>query len=158
ETPPLLKATASKDCSATAEETTRDCERTRQMLIGLIGAKEGNDMPARVRSGLKRIALDRVVPCLAVCIVALVIALVVKTPYDAALALAATAGATGAALGSLLKLRDDLTRGAQMREFTTFLFGQVLLGVIAGLLVFIVDQAAIVNVPGMSMGIAAVSF
>lgn len=85
-------------------------------------------------------------------------ALAVVTHDDAGFLLAAAAGACGAALGSLRQLRDDVHHGAQTRVFLTFLAGQLLIGVTAGLLVFIADASAIVNVPGGSMGVAALSF
>ncbi len=72
--------------------------------------------------------------------------------------LAGAAGLAGAALGGLLQLRDEVDRGAQVREFVPFYLGQLLIGVTAGLLVFAADDSTLVEIAGGAAGVATVAF
>jgi hypothetical protein len=77
---------------------------------------------------------------------------------DRALWSAGAAGAAGAALGGLIRLRDEVTGGTQARQFWLFFVGQVLVGVAAGVLTFLIDDGGLVAVAGGGAGVAAVAF
>ena len=77
---------------------------------------------------------------------------------DQALRAATAAGAAGAALGGLIRLRDEVTGGTQARQFWLFFVGQVLVGVAAGVLTFLIDDGGLVAVAGGAAGVAAVAF
>src|SRR6185295_1698509 len=92
----------------------------------------------------------------ATCLFAVALALVADDVE--AVLLAGAAGLAGAALGGLLELRDEVTRGAHVREFIPFYAGQLLIGVTGGLLVFAADESGLVEVAGGAAGVATVAF
>lgn len=133
-------------------------EATRQMLQRLMAAKASQDHAMRARRELKGRVLGFVLPVLVVATGLFGLALGIVEHEVGTVLLAGTAGLSGAALGGLLKLRDEVIRGAQLREFTPFYFGQLLLGVTAGLIGFAVDQSGIVDVAGETAGVATFAF
>jgi hypothetical protein len=134
-------------------------ERTRKMLARLLAVKEATDLPIRARRELKQQALVRVIPVILVATVLFGVAIgIVEGTEDGAFLLAAAAGATGAALGGLIKLRDEVRFGAQIREFVPFFVGQVIVGAAAGLLAFVTVQSGIVDLGEGSSGTAALGF
>lgn len=140
--------------------TGSDVVPTRRRLGRVLAAKEALDLPLRARRQLKsRALLLLVLPLLVVAaaLFGLAIAKVVGGG-DGALLLAAAAGATGACLGGLFRLRDTVRRGAQVREFGPFFVGQIVVGAVAGLLAFVVDDAEAVEIGGGDAGLAAFSF
>jgi hypothetical protein len=123
-------------------------ELTRSMLGQLLAAKEAQDLPVRARRELKRrVLLTTVLP--SVMVVAALFGLALAGTDASAwrtLALPVAASVTGAVLGRLLHLRDEVSRGAQVREFLPLFFAQAVVGLVTGLFVFVaVDQLAIVN-------------
>jgi hypothetical protein len=72
--------------------------------------------------------------------------------------LPAAGGMTGAALGMLFKLRDELKRGSQVREFLPFAMAQLVVGIAAGLFVSLVGASNLLNVVDNSAGTGAVAF
>jgi hypothetical protein len=145
--PPLL------DAKKRAEP--EECEATRRMLARLLAAKEAEDLPIRARRELKRRALFLALPL--VLLVSAAFGLAIERSAIGTIFLPAAAGATGAALGRLLKLRDELNRGSQIREFIPFFLAQLVVGATAGLLVSVVDGLPIIDLSGPS-GVGALSF
>jgi hypothetical protein len=134
-------------------------ERTRHMLQRLIAAKEERDLPLRARRELKQRVLMFVVPVIAATTVIFGFAIGRIDPSKGnAYLLAAAAGAAGAAVGGLIGLRDEVNRGAQMRTFSAFFFGQIVVGVAAGLLAYLVVNAELVRVGTNDAGLAALAF
>jgi hypothetical protein len=146
--PPLLEESPADDAA----------ERTQLMLARLLAAKEGQDLPLRARRELKARVVWLILPLIlaATCLFAAALA-VVEDDVETVL-LAGAAGLAGAALGGLLQLRDEVTRGAQLREFTPFYLGQLLVGATAGLLVFAADSSGVVEIVGGSAGVATLAF
>ena len=146
--PPLL------DPEAPGDRT----EATRLMLERLMSAKEAQDLPLRARRELKARAVRVILPLIlvATCLFGVALALVADD-VESVLA-AAAAGLAGAALGGLVELRDEVTRGAQVRAFIPFYAGQLLIGVTAGLLVFSADASGLVAITGGAAGVATVAF
>lgn len=107
--PPLLAAAADDRVEA-----------TRQMLQRLMAAKASQDHPMRARRELKGRVLGVVLGVLVVATGLFGLALGIVEHEVGTVLLAGTAGLSGAALGGLLKLRDEVIRGAQLREFTSF--------------------------------------
>ncbi len=135
-------------------------ESTRAMLRQLLAAKEEVDRPIRARREMKRrMLLYRVVPVLALsaAIFGYAIACVGKLE-PGMLPLAVTAAMTGAVLGQLMKLRDEVTRGAQVRDFFPLFVAQVAVGLVTGLFVSVAaKQLGILNVND-SKQLATLSF
>jgi hypothetical protein len=124
-------------------------ESTRAMVAQLLAAKEAQDLTFRTRRDLKtRMLSRRAVPFVAVFAVIFGLAIArFGNVSGGTMLLSVTAAVTGAVLGRLLKLRDDVTRGAQVREFLPLFFGQVVVGLVTGLFVSVAaDQVAILNV------------
>ena len=146
--PPLL------DPSAEGERT----EATRLMLERLMAAKESQDLPLRSRRELKARAVRMIMPLISATTLLFGVALAIVAGDVESVLLAGAAGLAGAALGGLLQLRDEVDRGAQVREFVPFYLGQLLIGVTAGLLVFAADDSTLVEVAGGAAGVATVAF
>jgi hypothetical protein len=146
--PPLLADNPGEDAR----------KATQTMLARLLAAKEAQDLPLRARRELKARVVWLILPLIlaATCLFAAALA-IVENDVETVL-LAAAAGLAGAALGGLLQLRDEITRGAQVREFTPFYAGQLLVGASAGLLVYAADSSGIVEIAGGSAGVAALAF
>jgi hypothetical protein len=160
--PPLLAAvmpgTPSSVGSQEAELQDDPKDQTRRMLAVLIAAKEAEDLPLRGRRELKQEALRIVVPVITLAAILLGVAIAIVEDEVEDVLLAAAAGAAGAALGGLLRLRDDIRLGSQIREFRTFFIGQIVVGVVAGLLVFLVVRGEILSPTGGMSGLAALAF
>ncbi len=131
---------------------------TRRMLQQLVAAKHFDDVPVRNRNELSLRALRLIAPVVLVASAAFALAIALVEGDDHVLQLAASAGALGAALGTLIRVRDDLVPGAQIREFTPFFLAQVTVGATAGMLAFLVNRSGIVAIGGGASGLAAVSF
>ncbi|HEX2502699.1 MAG TPA: hypothetical protein VHK00_02060 [Miltoncostaeaceae bacterium] len=135
-----------------------DVDLTRRMLQQLVAAKQFDDVPVRNRNELTLRALRIIAPVVLLASVAFAIAIADVVPDDRVLQLAAAAGAIGAALGTLIRVRDDLVPGSQIRELVPFFISQVTVGATAGMLAFLVDRSGIVAVGGDASGLAAVAF
>ncbi len=135
-----------------------DVDLTRRMLQQLVAAKQFDDVPVRNRNELTLRALRIIAPVVLLASVAFAVAIADVVPDDRVLQLAAAAGAIGAALGTLIRVRDDLIPGSQIREFVPFFISQVTVGATAGMLAFLVDRSGIVAVGGDASGLAAVAF
>ena len=125
--------------------------------------KEYEDQYRRARWELKRrtAIMAAVVLFFAVLGLATAVVFLVEDPKAplAEAAAAAAAGATGAALGGLIKLRDQVSLGSQIRQFWPFFLGQVVIGAAAGLVTFLVVQARIISISGPpGVGAAALAF
>jgi hypothetical protein len=149
--PPLLEEDA-----APGDEDRRLA--TQRMLQRLLAAKEAQDLPVRARRALKIQVLYRILPLILVATLAFAVALAIAQDDWEGVLVAAAAGLCGASLGGLLKLRDEVSRGAEMREFGPFYLGQLLVGAAAGLLGYAADESGIVDVAGGSAGVAALAF
>lgn len=71
--------------------------------------------------------------------------------------LAAAGGGLGAALGGLVKLRDEIVRGAQVREFSAFYLAQLAVGAAVGLFTLALIRSDIVDLGPNPGDIAAIS-
>jgi len=120
--------------------------------------KESQAHMVKARWALKRRVATPTILVLLLAVAAFAAAVARMAADDQALWSAAAAGAAGAALGGLLRLRDEVTLGTQARQFWLFFLGQVLVGVAAGVLTFLVDDGGLVAVAGGSAGVAAVAF
>jgi hypothetical protein len=139
-----------------------DTERTlmtRRMVARLLAVKESTYLPVRARRELKqRILLTVVVPSTLLCTALFAVAIGTVEDEDDAFLLTAAGGAVGAALGGLIKLRDEISRGAEIREFAPFFLGQIIVGAAAGLLAFVTARAGIIELGGGTNGLAAFGF
>jgi hypothetical protein len=146
--PPLLvdgtKASETAEARADgtkASETARAradrLSSTRMMVKQLLAAKEGQDRLARARRELKtRILVETVLPGILVAAIVLAAVLVqYRVILWETLAPVLAASVAGAALGQFMKLRDEVSRGAQVREFVPLFFGQAMVGFLTGLFV-----------------------
>lgn len=132
-------------------------EKTRGMVLQLLAAKEAQDMPGRARRQLKLRALRVIIVPFLLSVVAFAFA--TRLRIGAAVLLPVTAGVTGAALGMLVKLRDELDRGSQMRGFTDLFFAQLLIGASAGLVVSIAAAVGVIKSEFVTpAGVAIASF
>jgi hypothetical protein len=131
-------------------------EDTRVMVAQLLAAKEAQDLPGRARRDLKqRVLLHQALP-----LVAGVVALFGVAVYlslGKAIYLPVTAAVAGATLGRLISLRDEVSRGSQVREFMPLFLAQLAVGVITGLVVSLVTNLPVINLGGPN-GVAAFSF
>lgn len=130
-------------------------EATRRMLGRLLAAKEAEELPIRARRELKRRTLFQALPF--VLLLSVAFALAIRSSGVGIIFLPAAAGAIGAALGRLLKLRDELNRGSELREFMPFFLAQLLVGGTAGLLVSLVNGLPVIDLGGPK-AVGAVSF
>jgi hypothetical protein len=135
-------------------------ETTRAMVASLLAAKQAVDLPLRARRELKqRILWMYVLP--AVFISAIVFGLTIfltdMLPLQT-LAVSVTAAVAGAVLGRLLRLRDEVTRGSQVREFMSLFIAQVAVGLVTGLFVSVAaEQLRLLNMSTPN-GLATISF
>jgi hypothetical protein len=130
-------------------------DKTRWRVGQLLAAKEADDLPQRARRELKLRALYLL---LAVFVIAVgMFAVQIWRAGFPSPWLAMSAGVTGAALGMLVKLRDELNRGAQIREFLPFSFAQLVIGATAGLVVCVLNATPVINLGGAG-GVAAFAF
>jgi hypothetical protein len=133
---------------------------TRAMVAQLLAAKEAQDLPVRARRELKeRVLMGRVLPFVvaSAAVFGFTIVLAGMLP-SRTLTGCVTAAVTGAVLGRLLKLRDDVVRGSQVREFVPLFFAQAAVGFITGLFVAVAgDQLKILDVSAGN-GLVALSF
>ena len=135
-----------------------EVEATRERLARLMHAKESQAQAAKARWALKQRVTALTILVLLLAVAAFGVAVAGMVADDRALWSAAAAGAAGAALGGLIRLRDEVTLGTQVRQFWLFFCGQVLVGVAAGVLTFLIDDGGLVAVAGGSAGVAAVAF
>jgi len=119
---------------------------TRQRLARLMYVKEAEDQVFRVRSELKGRAAELATTVLLTVVIAFTLAVRVMVTDDATLMAAVAAGAAGAGLGGLIKLRDQLSLAAQVRQFLPFLLGQVVVGAAAGLVAFLVGASGFISI------------
>jgi hypothetical protein len=133
--PPLL--VDGTKASETAEARADRLSSTRMMVKQLLAAKEGQDFLARARRELKtRILVQTVLPGILVAAIVLAAVLVQdRVILWETLAPVLAASVAGAALGQFMKLRDEVSRGAQVREFVPLFFGQAMVGFLTGLFV-----------------------
>jgi hypothetical protein len=146
--------------SATVPDTDDDpTSRTRRMLARLLAVKQSTYLPLRARRELKqRVLFTVVVPWTLLLTALFAVAIGTVDDEEDAFLLAAVAGAAGAALGGLIKLRDEISRGAEMREFAPFFLGQIIVGAAAGLLAFVTARAGIIELGAGTSGLAAFGF
>jgi hypothetical protein len=132
---------------------------TRQRLARLMYVKQYEDQYRQARGELKRRTTILIATVLLVVMAGFAISVVFLVGDPRAPLAAIAAGASGAALGGLIKLRDEVTLGSQMRQFWPFFIGQVLIGAAAGLFAFLVVEAGIVKFGGPhGVGSAALAF
>jgi hypothetical protein len=152
--PPILAGA----CDGRLAPPGEGVERTRAMLLQLFAAKHYDDVPTRNSNELSLRALRVIAPVVLLASGAFGLAIALVAEQDNWVLVAASAGAIGAALGTLIRVRDHLVSGSQIREFTPFFIAQVAVGVTAGLLAYLVDASGIVTVDGDAHGLAAIAF
>jgi hypothetical protein len=135
-----------------------EVELTRRRLARLMSVKQADDQAWRMRWELKRRAALLVTWVLAIVTSGFGVAVARVVAEDRALLAAVAAGAAGAALGGLIRLRDQVSLGAQVRQFRPFFLGQVVVGATAGLATFLADASGIVTISGAATGVAAAGF
>jgi hypothetical protein len=158
ELPALLPGGVTRQAQASQPPGADEVEATRSRLARLMHAKESQTHLAKARWALKRRVATPTILVLLVAVAAFAGAAAGLAGDDRALWSAAAAGAAGAALGGLIRLRDEVTLGGQVRQFLLFFVGQVLVGVAAGVVTFLVDDGGLVAVAGGSAGVAALAF
>jgi hypothetical protein len=158
ELPALLPGGVTRHPEAAPPAGADEVEATRERLARLMHAKESQAQAVKARWALKQRVTALVILVLLLAVAAFAVAVAVMAGDDQALWSVAAAGAAGAALGGLIRLRDEVTGGTQVRQFWLFFVGQVLVGVAAGVLTFLVDHGGLVSVAGGADGVAAVAF
>ena len=158
ELPPLLPGGVTGRPETVPPPGPEEVEATRERLARLMHAKESQAQMAKARWALKQRVTALTILVLLLAVAAFGVAVAGMVADDRALWSAAAAGAAGAALGGLIRLRDEVTLGTQVRQFWLFFCGQVLVGVAAGVLTFLIDDGGLVAVAGGSAGVAAVAF
>ena len=158
ELPPLLPGGVTGRPETVPPPGPEEVEATRERLARLMHAKESQAQTAKARWALKQRVTALTILVLLLAVAAFGVAVAGMVADDRALWSAAAAGAAGAALGGLIRLRDEVTLGTQVRQFWLFFCGQVLVGVAAGVLTFLIDDGGLVAVAGGSAGVAAVAF
>jgi hypothetical protein len=158
ELPSLLPGGVTRHPDAVRPPGPDDVEATRARLARLMHVKESQAQAVKARWALKARVTGPVILVLLLAVAAFAAAVTGMVADDQALWSAAAAGGAGAALGGLLRLRDEVTLGTQARQFWLFFVGQVLVGVAAGVLTFLIDDGGLVAVAGGAAGVAAVAF
>jgi hypothetical protein len=158
ELPPLLPGGVTRHPEAVRPPGPDEVEATRERLARLMHVKESQTHLVKARWALKRRVVTPTILVLLLAVAAFAATVAGMVADDRALWSAAAAGGAGAALGGLLRLRDEVTLGSQARQFWLFFVGQVLVGVAAGVLTFLVDDGGLIAVAGGSAGVAAVAF
>jgi hypothetical protein len=160
---PAILTDASADSAATtdaAKAQDDDEELTRTRLEQLVEARFSLYRPLRARRRL-RITYLRDVIAPAVLVTGVLFALAIAFHDDVAtraVLLAAAAGAAGASLSGLLKFRDEMKLGSQVRDFWPFYLAQVLVGAVFGLLILLLAAAGWVDVDEDGAAMGAVAF
>jgi hypothetical protein len=158
ELPALLPGGVTRHPEAAPPAGAEELEATRERLARLMHAKESQTHVNKARWALKQRVTAPTILVLLLAVAAFAAAVSGMVADDQALWSAAAAGAAGAALGGLIRLRDEVTLGTQARQFWLFFVGQVLVGVAAGVLTFLIDDGGLVAVAGGAAGVAAVAF
>ena len=158
ELPALLPGGVTRHPEAAPPPGPDEVEATRERLARLMHAKESQAQAVKARWALKQRVTGPTILVLLLAVAAFGAVVAAMVGDDRALWSAAAAGAAGAALGGLIRLRDEVTLGTQARQFWLFFVGQVLVGVAAGVLVFLIDDGGLVAVAGGGAGVAAVAF
>jgi hypothetical protein len=130
---------------------------TRARLQRLVEVRFSLYRPYRARRELRTIYLWYLAPVVALAGLLFGIAVAFQAAVGAVL-LAAAAGAAGASLSGILRFRDEIKLGAQVREFVPFYFVQFVVGAIFGLLVVLVSATGWLNLDASAAQIGAVSF
>ena len=158
ELPALLPGGVTRHPEAVPAAGPEEVEATRERLARLMHAKESQAQAVKARWALKQRVTAPTIVVLLLAVAAFAAAVSEMVADDRALWAAGAAGAAGAALGGLIRLRDEVTLGTQARQFWLFFVGQVLVGVAAGVLTFLIDDGGLVAVAGGGAGVAAVAF
>ncbi|HEV3014091.1 MAG TPA: hypothetical protein VG499_12505, partial [Actinomycetota bacterium] len=158
ELPALLPGGVTRHPEAAPPPGPDEVEATRERLARLMHAKESQAQAVKARWALKQRVTGPTILVLLLAVAAFAAAVSGMAAGDQALWAAAAAGAAGAALGGLIRLRDEVALGTQARQFWLFFVGQVLVGVAAGVLTFLIDDGGLVAVAGGAAGVAAVAF
>jgi hypothetical protein len=158
ELPSLLPGGVTRGPETVPPPGPEEVEATRERLARLMHAKESQAQAVKARWALKQRVTALTILVLLLAVAAFGVAVAGMVADDRALWSAAAAGAAGAALGGLIRLRDEVTFGTQVRQFWLFFCGQVLVGVAAGVLTFLIDDGGLVAVAGGSAGVAGVAF
>jgi hypothetical protein len=158
ELPALLPGGVTRHPAAAPPPGPDEVEATRERLARLMHAKESQALAVKARWALKQRVTGPTILVLLLAVTAFGAVVAAMVGDDRALWSAAAAGAAGAALGGLIRLRDEVTGGTQARQFLLFFVGQVLVGVAAGVLTFLIDDGGLVAVAGGGAGVAAVAF
>jgi hypothetical protein len=134
-------------------------ESTRRRLQRLVAARFSLYRPLRARRRLRIIYLRYIGPVLL--LAGLLFGFAIGFQHQVgvrALLLAAAAGASGAALSGLLKFRDEVKLGTQVREFLPFYLVQVVVGAVFGLFIDLVFAAGWLKIGPSVAGIGVLAF
>jgi peptide/nickel transport system permease protein len=116
-------------------------------LQRLVAARFWLYRPLRARRSLRTRYLWRLVPVLLVLGLLLGVTMTLALPQGARpVWLAAAAGAAGASLSGLLRFRDEVRLGSQVRAFVPFYLAQVVVG---GLLGGVIVVERVFGLPGL---------
>jgi hypothetical protein len=134
-------------------------DTTRARLQRLVAARFWLYRPERARRRLRTSYLRGVAPVVALFGVLLGVAIARQVPNGSGVVLlAAAAGASGASLSGLLRFRDEVRLGGQVREFLPFYLAQVIVGGVFGLAILLVVTAGWLDLGTDAARIGAVSF
>jgi hypothetical protein len=142
-------------------DRSEDVEAARERLQQLVAARFALYRPLRARRELRIRSLPGLGGVVAGFAVLFGVAITLALGDDVELStvlLGAVAGAAGASLSGLLKFRDEVRLGAEVREFTPFFLAQTVVGAVFGLLVVLVGAAGWIAVQDSPAGIGALSF
>ncbi len=145
------------DGPESSSERVRDSTRVR--LQCLVAARFWLYRPLRARRRLRIIYLRYFGPMLLLS--GLAFGFAIGFQHQAVVrvvVLAAAAGASGAALSGLLKFRDEVRLGAQVREFLPFYLVQVVVGAVFGLFIDLVFAAGWLTFEPSAAGIGVLAF
>jgi hypothetical protein len=134
-------------------------DSTRVRLQRLVASRFWLYRPLRARRELRTIYLRRFAVWVLLFGVVLGAAIAWQvTAGTRAVLLAAAAGASGASLSGLLKFRDEVRLGAQIKEFGALYLAQVIVGGVFGLLVFLVVTTGWLGLGTDAARIGVISF
>jgi hypothetical protein len=156
----LTDGLSGSPASADVYKAQREQRLTRARLEQLVEARFSLYRPLRARRGLRLIYLRGVIGPIVI-VTGVLFGLAIALDDDVttrAVLLAAAAGAAGASLSGLLKFRDEMKLGSQVRDFWPFYLAQVLVGSVFGLLILLVAAAGWINIDEEGAAIGAVSF
>ncbi|WP_405523462.1 hypothetical protein OG426_09625 [Streptomyces canus] len=118
----------------------------RQRLARLMDAKEAQDVGFRHHAEFRVRAARRATKWMTLAAALFTAAVAWVMPGDSVMLASMAGGATGAALGGLIRLRDHVRLMSDVRQFSAFFIGQVIIGSVAGLVAFLLTRTSFLNI------------